>query len=280
MAIFKEIAGLRHWRQALKGTLALVPTMGNLHAGHLALVRMAAARADHVLVSIYVNPLQFGPGEDFDRYPRNLGSDLQLLGEAGCQNVFAPDDNAMYPYGRQDLAIVLPPRSLSSVLCGRSRPGHFAGVSTVLSKLLHMVAPEVLVLGEKDYQQLRVVQRLLEDCNFAVQLLPAPTQREADGLAYSSRNQYLSTEERRIAPLLFQHLQELVRRSKESDADPALLAQATRESLELAGFAVEYLELRDGTSLQSLPHARPGARWFAAARLGRTRLIDNLAIDL
>ena len=278
MAIFKDIAGLRQWRQSLRGTLALVPTMGNLHEGHLALVRLAANRAEHVLVSIYVNPLQFGPREDFANYPRTLDQDLQRLHEAGCQTVFTPDDGLMYPRGRQDISIVMPPRSLSKVLCGASRPGHFAGVCTVLSKLLHMVAPEILILGEKDYQQLRIVQQLVADLNLNVQVLPGPLQREADGLAYSSRNTLLNLAERQIAPLLAETLFDLARRSI-GDAEVADLAAMGWERLERAGFLPEYLELRDAQTLRSLALPQPGARWFAAARLGQTRLIDNVILS-
>ncbi len=278
MAIFKDIAGLRQWRQSLHGTLALVPTMGNLHEGHLALVRLATNRAEHVLVSIYVNPLQFGPGEDFANYPRTLDQDLQRLHEAGCQTIFTPDDGLMYPRGRQDISIVMPPRSLSKVLCGASRPGHFAGVCTVLSKLLHMVAPEILILGEKDYQQLRIVQQMVADLNLNVQVLAGPLQREADGLAYSSRNTYLNLAERQVAPLLAETLFDLARRST-GDAKVSDLAATGWERLERAGFLPEYLELRNAQTLQSLALPQPGARWFAAARLGQVRLIDNVIIS-
>ncbi len=277
MAVFKDIASLRQWRQNLRGTLVLIPTMGNLHDGHLALVRLAAARAEHVLVSIYVNPLQFGPREDFAAYPRTLDRDLQRLHEAGCQTVFTPDDGLMYPRGRQDICVVMPPHSLSKVLCGASRPGHFAGVCTVLSKLLHIVAPEILILGEKDYQQLRIVQQMVADLNLNVQVLPAPLQREADGLAYSSRNAFLSPAERRIAPLLAETLFDLARRSS-GRTEVSDLRMAGWESLEQSGFLPDYLELRDSQTLQPLSVPQTGARWFAAAHLGQTRLIDNVIV--
>ena len=277
MAIFKDINSLRQWRQSLRGPLALVPTMGNLHDGHLALVKLAATRAEQVLVSIYVNPLQFGPREDFANYPRTLGRDLQRLHDAGCQTVFTPDDGLMYPRGRQDISIVMPPRSLSKVLCGASRPGHFAGVCTVLGKLLHIVAPEILLLGEKDYQQLRVVQQMVADLNLNVQVLPGPLQREADGLAYSSRNTFLNPAERQVAPLLAQTLFDLARRST-SAADIASLTTEGWERLEQAGFLPDYLELCDAQTLQALDVPQPDARWFGAARLGQTRLIDNVIV--
>ncbi|WP_414039606.1 pantoate--beta-alanine ligase [Acidithiobacillus sp. M4-SHS-6] len=279
MPVFKDISSLRQWRQGLQGPLAFVPTMGNLHDGHMALVRLAAARAEHVLVSIYVNPLQFGPQEDFARYPRSLDKDLQQLHAAGCSTVFTPDDALMYPRGRKDLSIIMPARSLSKPLCGARRPGHFAGVCTVVNKLLQMVQPEILILGEKDYQQLRIVQQMVADMNMTVQVLPGPLQREADGLAYSSRNALLSPAERQIAPLLAATLVDLAQRSR-SGAMIAELAQAGRDSLEQAGFVVDYLELRDSQTLQLLDHGLPGARWFAAAHLGQTRLIDNVMIPL
>ena len=278
MAILKDIASLRQWRQSLHGTLALVPTMGNLHDGHLALVKLAATRAEQVLVSIYVNPLQFGPREDFAKYPRTLDRDLQRLHEAGCQTIFTPDDGLMYPRGRQDISVVMPQPSLGEVLCGASRPGHFTGVCTVLNKLLHMVSPEILILGEKDYQQLRIVQQMVADLNLNVQVLPGPLQREADGLAYSSRNTLLSLAERQVAPLLAATLFDLARRST-SGADVPGLAAAGWERLEQAGFLPDYLELRDGQSLRALTTPQPDARWFAAARLGQTRLIDNVIIS-
>lgn len=279
MPVFKDIASLRQWRQSLRGTLAFVPTMGNLHEGHMALVRLAGARAEQVLVSIYVNPLQFGPNEDFAQYPRSLDKDLQQLHAAGCSTVFTPDDALMYPRGRKDLSIIIPPHSLAKVLCGASRPGHFAGVCTVVNKLLQMVQPEILILGEKDYQQLRIVQQMVADMNMTTQILPGPVQREADGLAYSSRNARLSPGERQMAPLLAATLFDLVQRST-PQASIAELAQAGRDSLEQVGFVVDYLELRDSDTLQAVNVARPGARWFTAAHLGQTRLIDNVMIPL
>ncbi|MHB1322607.1 MAG: pantoate--beta-alanine ligase, partial [Acidithiobacillus ferrivorans] len=183
----------------------------------------------------------------------------------------------MYPRGRQDISVVMPPHSLSTVLCGASRPGHFVGVCTVLNKLLHMASPEILILGEKDYQQLRIVQQIVADLNLNVQVLPGPLQRETDGLAYSSRNTFLSLAERQVAPLLAATLFDLARRSI-SGADVPGLAAAGRERLEQAGFLPDYLELRDGQSLRAVTAPQPDARWFAAARLGQTRLIDNVII--
>ncbi|MBU2763276.1 pantoate--beta-alanine ligase [Acidithiobacillus caldus] len=275
MAVFRDLAALRHWRQGLRGSLALVPTMGNLHEGHLSLVRLAQTRADHVLVSIYVNPLQFGRGEDFAAYPRTLDQDLAKLQEAGCNAIFTPDDSVMYPRGKRDLSLVMPARSLSKVLCGAHRPGHFAGVCTVVAKLLHMSQPQLLVLGEKDYQQYRVLQRMATDLDLPVQVVAGPTQRAADGLALSSRNRYLSPDERSLAPRIFAALRELAQSHGAMAAD---LAASAAASLVQAGIAVEYLEFRAEDDLRALSRVEAGGRWFIAARLGGTRLIDNVGV--
>ena len=275
MAVFRDLAALRHWRQGLRGSLALVPTMGNLHEGHVSLVRLAQTRADHVLVSIYVNPLQFGRGEDFAAYPRTLDQDLAKLQEAGCNAIFTPDDSVMYPRGKRDLSLVMPARSLSKVLCGAHRPGHFAGVCTVVAKLLHMSQPQLLVLGEKDYQQYRVLQRMATDLDLPVQVVAGPTQRAADGLALSSRNRYLRPDERSLAPRIFAALRELAQSHGAMAAD---LAASAAASLVQAGIAVEYLEFRAEDDLRALSRVEAGGRWFIAARLGSTRLIDNVGV--
>ncbi len=275
MAVSRDLAALRHWRQGLRGSLALVPTMGNLHEGHLSLVRLAQTRADHVLVSIYVNPLQFGRGEDFAAYPRTLDQDLAKLQEAGCNAIFTPDDSVMYPRGRRDLSLVMPARSLSKVLCGAHRPGHFAGVCTVVAKLLHMSQPQLLVLGEKDYQQYRVLQRMATDLDLPVQVVAGPTQRAADGLALSSRNRYLTPDERGLAPRIFAALRELAQSHGAMAAD---LAASAAASLVQTGIAVEYLEFRAEDDLRALSRVEAGGRWFIAARLGGTRLIDNVGV--
>ncbi len=276
MPLLRDPSSLRKWRQQLQGSLAFVPTMGHLHAGHLALFRLAQARAEQVLVSIYVNPLQFGPGEDFDSYPRSLDEDLHKLGEAGCTAVFVPTDQDLYPNGPLAQTQVEPPARLSDILCGVQRPGHFRGVATIVLKLLHLVAPDMLVLGEKDYQQYRIVQQMLVDLNLSTQLLCGPTQREPDGLAMSSRNTRLSPEQRAIAPALAAELHQLCRLPANSVAGSS--AEESAERLRQAGFALDYLELRDSETLQPLSHTQPGARWFAAARLGPVRLIDNMVI--
>ncbi|MEY2341189.1 pantoate--beta-alanine ligase [Acidithiobacillus sp. IBUN Pt1247-S3] len=276
MPVLRDPSSLRKWRQQLRGSLAFVPTMGHLHAGHLALLRLAQARAEQVLVSIYVNPLQFGPGEDFSSYPRSVEEDLRKLAEAGCTSVFVPSDQDLYPLGATEQTRVVPPLALSDILCGVQRPGHFSGVATIVLKLLHLAEPDILVLGEKDYQQFRIVQQMLSDFDLATQLLCGPTERDTDGLALSSRNSRLSPEQRVIAPQLATELRKLCQLPANSLALPA--AQETGERLQAAGFVLDYLELRDSTTLQTINNTRSGARWFAAARLGAVRLIDNMVI--
>jgi len=275
MAVFRDLAALRHWRQGIRGSLALVPTMGNLHEGHLSLVRLAQTRADQVLVSIYVNPLQFGRNEDFAGYPRTLDQDLAKLQELGCTAVFAPDDAVVYPRGKRDLSLVMPARSLSKVLCGAHRPGHFAGVCTVVLKLLHMVQPQLLILGEKDYQQYRILQRMAADLDLPVQVVAGPTRRAEDGLALSSRNRYLTPAERQRAPRIHATLRAL---AEQRGAMAAELAAAAAEELTGAGFVLDYLEFRAEDDLRALDRVQGGGRWFIAARLGSTRLIDNIGV--
>ncbi|MBU2754922.1 pantoate--beta-alanine ligase [Acidithiobacillus sp. CV18-2] len=276
MPILRNPDSLRNWRQQQRGSLALVPTMGHLHAGHLALLRLAQARAEQVLVSIYVNPLQFGPEEDFASYPRTLESDLQQLAEHGCTTVFVPSDDDLYPRGAAEQTQVVPPERLSSILCGTQRPGHFTGVATIVLKLLHLAQPDILVLGEKDYQQYRIVGQMLDDLNLPVQLLCGPTQRDGDGLARSSRNSRLTSEQRILAPRLATELRQLCQLPVGSLVQAP--ARDARERLQAAGFAVDYLELRNSESLEPVSEIRPGARWLAAARLGDVRLIDNMVI--
>ncbi|WP_308388987.1 pantoate--beta-alanine ligase [Acidithiobacillus sp. AMEEHan] len=276
MPILRNPEGLRSWRQRQRGSLALVPTMGHLHAGHISLLRLAQARAEQVLVSIYVNPLQFGPGEDFAAYPRSLESDLQQLAGHGCTAVFVPGDEDLYPRGATEQTRIVPPERLSNILCGAQRPGHFAGVATIVLKLLHLAQPDILVLGEKDFQQYRIVGQMLDDLNLSTQLLCGPTQRDEDGLALSSRNSRLTSAQRVLAPRLAAELRQLCQLPIGSPAQAP--AQAARERLQAAGFRVDYLELRDSESLEPIAESRPGARWLLAARLGDVRLIDNMVI--
>jgi pantoate--beta-alanine ligase len=268
-------AGLARWREAGE-TIGLVPTMGALHWGHMALV--AAARQDcrRVAVSIFVNPKQFGPNEDLGAYPRREAADLDMLRAAGVDFAFAPGADEIYPLGFATLVRV---GGLSDGLCGAHRPGHFDGVATVVTKLLLQSLPTAAYFGEKDYQQLLIVQRLVRDLDIPVRIVGVPTVREPDGLALSSRNQYLSAEERRVAPRLARTLRSL---AETLGAEPGAVAMELargRSELARAGFSLDYLEIRDATTLASVETAITApARIFAAVHLGRTRLIDNMPI--
>ncbi|SRR5579875_2946030 len=259
------------WRDA-RESVALVPTMGALHAGHLALVARARALARRVVASIFVNPTQFGPNEDLSRYPRDVEGDRRKLAAAGCDLAFMPTVAEMYPDG---FAARVDPGPLGRMLEGEFRPGHFVGVATVVAKLLLQTAPDVAVFGEKDYQQLLVIRRVVRDLDIAVRIEGVATVRESDGLALSSRNVYLAADERRIAPALHRTLAEVSRRFAGGDA---AAPEWGRRALREAGFAkVDYLEVRDAETLDAPRAGRP-ARVLAAAWLGRTRLIDNLAV--
>ena len=277
MQIIHTIQELRAWRKNA-GTVAFVPTMGNLHEGHLALVREAKKRADNVVVSIFVNRLQFGQGEDFDKYPRTLQQDVDKLAAEGIAVVFAPDEKELYPNVEQRYNVE--PPNLQNELCGKFRPGHFRGVATVVSKLFNIVAPDVACFGKKDYQQLAVIKGLTEDLNFDIEIVPVDTGRAADGLALSSRNQYLSVEERAEAPRLYRELQAVAESLKQGSLDYAGLEKRAVQSLTEHGWTVDYVEIRHADTLEV---ARTGDRKLvvlAAARLGATRLIDNVEIKL
>ncbi len=257
------------------GRVALVPTMGALHEGHMSLVRAARRQADAVCVSIFVNPTQFGPHEDFGAYPRQMRQDRAMLEAAGVELLFAPTVEAMYPQGFVTTVHV---GELTETLCGADRPHHFDGVATVVSKLLLQAQPDVAMFGEKDYQQLLVVRRLVRDLDIPVRIEGCPTWREPDGLALSSRNKFLSAAERAKAPLLHRALQDVAARFRSGAAIAPHAARVAQELVE-QGFAVDYLEVRDAEHLALLPQADGrSARVFAAARLGAVRLIDNLPI--
>ena len=258
-------------RVGVAGSLALVPTMGALHDGHAELIRYAGTLADAVAVSLFVNPLQFGPAEDLDRYPRTLERDLELLDRLGVGPVFAPGATEMYPDGRP--AVTVDPGPLGGVLEGASRPGHFAGVLTVVTKLLGLVRPDVAVFGEKDYQQLALIRRTVADLELGVRIVGAPTVRDPDGLALSSRNRYLSPEQRQQALALSRALRA---GAEEGPSGAGSVLKAATE--ELRGIDVDYLALR-GVDLGPAPAAGP-ARLLVAARVGTTRLIDNVPLTL
>ncbi|MGD8379440.1 MAG: pantoate--beta-alanine ligase [Gammaproteobacteria bacterium] len=257
--------------------VAFVPTMGNLHAGHFRLVARARELGRRVVVSIFVNPLQFGPGEDYQTYPRTLDADTRGLAERDTDLVFAPDVDTMYPGGTGVTTRVTVPE-LSDILCGASRPGHFDGVTTVVNRLFNMVQPDVAVFGEKDYQQLQIIRRMVRDLAMPVSVEGVATEREADGLALSSRNQYLTAAERAVAPRLYQALSEAVAQIRDGRRDFAALQAESMAGLRSAGFQPDYFEVRDANSL-SLPAPESRLVVLAAARLGRARLIDNLRVD-
>jgi pantoate--beta-alanine ligase len=282
LAVARSVAGLRDkiasWHRR-KLSIALVPTMGALHEGHLSLVRLGLATCDRVVATLFVNPLQFGAREDIARYPRGEAKDMALLKEAGARLLFAPSTEVMYP---PDFDTVVSVGKLTDVLCGAYRPGFFAGVATVVTKLLLQTQPDVAVFGEKDYQQLLVVRRLVRDLNIPVRIIAGPTVRESDGLAMSSRNAYLSAEQRRVAPVLHRTLEDFARAlAAGNDATPTAVKAC--DTLTGAGFdAVDYVEARDANDLAPIERWERGrtVRVFGAAHLGTTRLIDNLAVGL
>ena len=284
---FSVVSTLDELRQNIKDAkqgnrrVALVPTMGALHEGHLSLIKFAKRHADYVVCSIFVNPTQFGPNEDLDRYPRPLERDLKALQTLQTDLVFTPSVDDVYPQGFQT-SISVPKLSLG--LCGGARPGHFDGVATVVCKLLLMALPDVAIFGEKDFQQLLVIQRMVEDLNIPTCILGAPIVRDDDGLALSSRNQYLTADERVIAPVLYQSLQQIAKGLRQ-EASVQDQIEFGKSRLEEAGFVVDYLELRAVGDLAPLTHIETGtneadtkARLFAAAFLGSTRLIDNVPV--
>jgi pantoate--beta-alanine ligase len=262
------------WRSAGQ-QIAFVPTMGNLHRGHMALVGLARQRAPRVAVSVFVNPTQFGPGEDLARYPRTLAEDTALLEQAGVDLLFAPGVAEMYPSGVEYATIVDVSR-FSSVLEGSSRPGHFIGVATVVTKLLNIVTPDVAVFGEKDFQQLATIRQLVQELHLPVEIVGGPIVRDADGLALSSRNQYLSAAERQRAPQLQQVLRALVRRVQGGSRDWAALEADAASSLAAAGFVPDYVAIRCAGDLSPPSDGNGEFVVLAAARLGGTRLIDNI----
>lgn len=269
----------RSWRKSGLRT-ALVPTMGNLHQGHLELVNVARRSANRVVVSIYVNPTQFGAGEDFENYPRTLEADLQKLEAAGCDLVFIPDNLTMYPRGTQQSTQVRAAPGLTSLLEGASRPGHFDGVVTVVARLFNLVYPEIAVFGEKDYQQLLVIQQMAEDLGYPVRILPVATVRESSGLAMSSRNNYLDRGQMQAAEQLNSILLEAVSRVAVDGHDPLTVEQEAGSKLKQLGFRVDYVAFRRASDLEKPGPGDIELRVLAAAWCGKTRLIDNLPVNL
>ncbi len=278
MQIIRDIATLHRAVSALKQggkSVALVPTMGALHEGHLSLVRMARRVADHVVVSIFVNPTQFGPNEDFAAYPRDEARDAALLVEEKAALLWAPDVAVMYPEGHSTHIEVA---ELGADYCGAARPGHFDGVATVVAKLFNQVRPDMAIFGEKDWQQLAIIRRMARDLDFGLDILGAPIARDADGLALSSRNAYL-TKDQRIAAAAFPKALKAAAAAIASGADVAEALAGAEAAIAAGGFdSVDYVALADANSLERLTVLRQPARLLAAARMGKTRLIDNLAV--
>jgi len=274
-------AGMRRWTDAARTSglsVAFVPTMGYLHEGHLSLLRRARREADLVAVSIFVNPLQFGPKEDLKRYPNDLPRDTRLVRKEGCDVLFVPSPTDMYPPGYRTRVTV---EGADEVLCGRFRPGHFSGVATVVLKLVNLVRPDVLLLGQKDAQQAVVIKRMLEDLNTGVKVLVCPTVREKDGLAMSSRNNYLSPDERGRAVAISQSLflaRDLARRGERRAS--AIRARIMKVLTEAGVIGVDYVEILDGTDLTPLLRLEGDVLIAVAARVGRTRLIDNVKLKV
>jgi pantoate--beta-alanine ligase len=274
----RHLDPLKKMVNALRGSdkrIALVPTMGALHAGHMALVTQAQAIADHVIVSIFVNPIQFGPNEDLSRYPRQEAQDAALLADAGVTGLWLPQVEVMYPQG---FATTVSVARLGDGLCGAARPGHFDGVATVVAKLLTQVQPDIAVFGEKDWQQLAIIRRMVRDLNLGVEIVGAPIVRDGDGLALSSRNAYLSADERGAALALPRSLQDAAAQIEAGVNIGVVLDQAKTAILQ-AGFAsVDYVALVDAASLEPIEVLDKEARILAAARMGSTRLIDNFPV--
>jgi pantoate--beta-alanine ligase len=258
--------------------IGVVPTMGFLHAGHLSLVKLARARSEVVILTLFVNPTQFGPREDLAKYPRNFERDTALCHEAGVDILFAPDAAEMYA---ADASVYVVEEKLSRGLCGAARPGHFRGVGTVVAKLFNLCLPHVAVFGEKDAQQLRIIRRMTRDLNFPVEIVAGPTLRAADGLAMSSRNTYLSADERQQAPVLKRALDVAVRLFQTGERDAATLKTAMRQIITQAPAAkIEYIEIVDDATLEPVPTLEKPALIALAVFIGPTRLIDNIALKL
>lgn len=272
------IEQIAEWRQNDEH-VALVPTMGNLHAGHVSLVDLAREHAERVVVSIFVNPTQFGQGEDFDAYPRTLELDKRRLKKSAADLIFVPTVETVYPFGLENATIVSVPR-LTGFFCGASRPGHFDGVTTVVARLFSLVQPDVAVFGQKDYQQQLVIRRMTEDMNLPISIITAETVRDDDGLALSSRNSYLSAEERAVAPVLYEVISDIGVELQSGKRNYVDLESAGKTRLAEAGFDVEYLAVRRAETLEEPDRDCDELVVLVAARLGKARLIDNVIITI
>lgn len=281
----ETIAGIRELRERVaqwrgqSQRIAFVPTMGNLHAGHGNLISRAGSLGDRVVVSVFVNPLQFGPNEDYAAYPRTPDEDRRLLESLSVDALFLPAVEEMYPRGQAATARVQVP-AIEDILCGAFRPGHFMGVATVVVKLLNLVQPDVALFGEKDFQQLMIIRRAVTDLCMPVEIVGVPTMREADGLAMSSRNRYLSAQERATAPLIYAELKRAVGAIESGSRDFEALERVGTSALQQAGFKPDYFSVRDAATLDAPSAASRQLVVLTAARIGRARLIDNVKIDL
>jgi len=281
MQVFEELPSLRQqilaWKQA-GYTVGFVPTMGNLHAGHLSLVNIAQQRCDKVIVSVFVNPMQFGPNEDFERYPRTFEDDQKQLLAKQVDALFYPSVETMYPSGMTQTKVVVP-ESLTGLLEGTNRPGHFDGVTTVVTKLFNMVQPDVAVFGQKDYQQLSVIKAMVKDLAMPIDIVAAPIGRDIDGLALSSRNQYLSTDQRQIAPHLYRVIQNVVQAIQSGRRDYAeLTAEAERRLVTLGFDSVDYLSVCHADNLLPATHDEKEIVILVVARIDKIRLLDNILL--
>ncbi|MCP9291573.1 pantoate--beta-alanine ligase [Gracilimonas sediminicola] len=272
-------SGVAELRAAGK-TIAFVPTMGALHEGHLSLMRLAKQKADEVVVSIYVNPTQFGPNEDFDSYPRQMEKDLKACEEEGVSVVFTPNDKIMYGSGERYFGISID--ELNEDMDGGSRPSFFEGIALVVNKLFNIIEPDVAVFGQKDIQQFQILSRMVEEFNHDIELVAAPIARANDGLALSSRNAYLSDKERKIAPGLYRALQYVEKQIRDGVDEPKLLLKHQQDELEAKGFKNDYLNVFSMDNMQPVQKLEPGTTYIlaGAAYLGKTRLIDNIILDL
>lgn len=280
MEVVKTIHELRQRRriQGLNKTVGVVPTMGDLHAGHLRLIDTCQEHCDFSIATVFVNPLQFGPKEDFASYPRALAKDAQELESRDVDLLFAPSLEEMYPDGQFEHATVTVP-NLCEVLCGANRPRHFDGVTTVVTKLFQITQPDFAFFGEKDWQQLAIIRRMARQLDMPVEVIGVPTCRESDGLAMSSRNRYLSPDERQLAPTLFLALREVAAHLHEGTTSYKELEQSALDTLQEAGLNPDYVAIRDPETLQPPVSAEGPVRVFGAARLGRARLIDNIGVN-
>lgn len=275
--VLRTIDGMRRWHRQASGTVGLVPTMGALHDGHLGLVQASKGQAGRTVVSVFVNPLQFGANEDLSAYPRTFDRDLELLKEAGADAVFYPSVEEMYPRGESLTRVTV--GRMGQVLCGRARPIHFEGVATVVMKLLHIVQPDYAFFGEKDWQQLAVIRRMVDDMNVPVTVVGVPTVRESSGLALSSRNHYLTPPEHQLAASLSQALQAGRRRYEDGERSRDAIRQTIWNWLEEQGLEPEYVELVNPDTLETSPRLLDAPTVAAVAvRIGRARLIDNLML--